>query len=191
MPRIYSFALVCALVTLVGFNAWAIKDPETGVVFPDSVKCGGAAARAAAVGVREATMGIDVYAVVLYINPKAVGKSVRATNACVRIRARFVRSVGADKVRKAWVNGFKKHGLSVNDSTAKKFLAVIRGEIKKGREMVMTTNGATVIFKYMGSKVTITKAARLASAVKKVYLGSGSPTPTLIKDLRKRRVAKP
>ncbi len=190
MLRFRYLALVCALM-LVGPSAWAIKDPETGVVFPDTVKCGGATAKAAGVGVREATLGVDVYAVVLYVSPKALGKSVRATGACVKIRARFVRNVGANKVRGAWVKGFKKHGLSTGDPTAKKFLALISGEIKKKREMVMTTHGAKVVFSYMGRRVTITKAARLASVIKKVYLGSGSPTPTLIKDTRKRGVAKP
>ena len=192
MPRLTSVALTCVfLILLTGPAAWAIKDPETSVVFPDTSRCGGAAAKAAAVGVREATMGIDVYAVVLYINPRAAGKSVRATSACVKLRARFVRTVGADKVRGAWVKGFKKYGLAITDPTAKKFLAIIAGKIKKGQEMVMTTKGATVIFKYAGARVTIPKAGKLASVVKKVYLGSGSPTPTLVKDLRKRGVAKP
>ena len=189
MSQLKYIALVCVLM-LMGPSAWAIKDPETGVVFPDSVSCGGGKARAAAVGVREATFGVDVYAVVLYVSPKAAGKSVRATSACVKIRARFVRKVGADKVRGAWVKGFKKYGVS-NDPAAKKFLGLINGEIKKNREMVMTTYGSTVVFQYMRAKVTIAKAPRLASAVKKVYLGSGSPTPTLVKDLRKRGVAKP
>ena len=190
MPSIKQLPMICALLML-GSPAWAIKDPETGVVFPNKVKCDGAGATAAGVGVREATLGVDVYAVVLYVNPKAAGKSVRATSACVKIRARFVRDVDADKVRGAWVKGFKKHGLSTSDPVVKKFLGIIRGEIKKRQEMVMTTSAGKVIFRYAGRAVTITRAAKLASAIKKVYLGSSSPTPTLVKDLRKRGVARP
>ncbi len=190
MKRLSRAALFCAL-TLTGLNAWAIKDPETDVVFPDTTRCLGATGKAAGVGVREATMGIDVYAVVVYVGPKALGKSVRATSACVKIRTRFVRTVGADKVRTAWVKGFKKYGISATDPKAKKFLGIIAGKIKKGQAMNMTTKGAKVVFRYAGAKVTITGAARLASVVKKIYLGSGSPTPALVKDLRKRGVAKP
>ena len=45
MSQLKYVALVCVLM-LMGPSAWAIKDPETGVVFPDSVSCGGCCAAA-------------------------------------------------------------------------------------------------------------------------------------------------
>ena len=100
--------LVSISSLLIASSAQAIKDPETGVSFPDSTKCAGAPAKAAGVGVREATMGIDVYAAVLYTTDKAAGKSLRGTDECVKIKTRFVRNVEAEKIRGAWVDGFKK-----------------------------------------------------------------------------------
>jgi hypothetical protein len=184
-------AALVTLMLLVASPAWAIKDPETGVNFPDQTQCGGAKAKAAGVGVREATMGVDVYGVVLYVSTKALGKSVQATQECVKIRARFVREVGEGKIRDAWLKGFKKNGLSAGDATVKKFLGVIKGEIKEHKDMVMEVQKDRVIFSYMKKKVTITGAKKLATAVKRIYLGSGSPTPTLVKDVKKRGVARP
>ena len=42
-----SAALSILLLLLLLSSAWAIKDPETGTVFPDTSRCDGAAARAA------------------------------------------------------------------------------------------------------------------------------------------------
>jgi Chalcone isomerase-like len=183
--------IVAGVVLTLGAPAWAITDPETKQSFPGQTACDGVKAKAAGVGVREATMGIDVYAVVVYVSPKAKGKSIRATSECVKIRARFVRDVEADKVRDAWKKGFRKYGLSTGDATVKKFLSVIRGEIKEKREMVMMTSGDKVVHTYMGRKVTITGAKKLAAAIKKVYLGGSPPAPTLVKSVRGRGVAKP
>jgi len=184
---------IVTLCALVGASApaRAIQEPETKQVFPDQVPCDGAKAIAAAAGVREAAFGVDVYGVVLYVAPEAKGKSVTGTEACVCIRARFVRDVGADKIREAWISGLKKHGLSAGDAAVKQFLGLIGAEMKKGGEMVMTTHGDKVVFKYMKRSVTIAGARKLAGAIKKVYLGSGSPTPALSKDLGRRGVAKP
>lgn len=184
--------IIAALaVVFASSSAWAIKDPETSVVFPDSSKCLGEDAKAAAVGVREATFGIDVYAVVLYVSPKAAGKSVRSTNECVKLSMRFVRDVGASKIKDAWIKGFKKNGLSAGDATVKKLLSITDQEIKKKGKMVIVAKGGTVVYSYMGKSVTITGASKLARAIKSIYLGGGSPTPALIKDLKKRGVAQP
>ncbi len=181
---------ICVL-TLAVSPASAIKDPETSVVFPDTSTCDGAPAVAAGVGVREATFGIDVYAVVLYANAKAKGISLRATDECVKIRMRFVRDVGAGKIKKAWIKGFKKNGLAKNDATVQKLLSITDREIKKHKEMILEIHGAKVVYTYMGKSVTITGAAKLGKAIRKIYLGSGSPTPELIKSVKKRGVAKP
>ena len=82
-------------------------------------------------------------------------------------------------------------GLSSGNAQVKKFLSVIRGEMKDKREMVMQTHGGEVTHRYMGRSVTIKDAKKLASAIKKIYLGGGSPAPTLLKDVRKRGTAKP
>lgn len=190
MSKVRAIVITAAL-TLLASPAWAIKDPETGLSFPDTTKCGGATAKAAAVGVREATMGIDVYAIVVYVGPAVKGKSVVGSSGCVKIRARFVRDVGLDKIKAAWKKSLKRSGLSASDAKVAKFLGVISSEMKKKREMMMMVKGGTVTHKYMGRSVTITGAAKLATAIKRTYLGSGSPTPTLIKDLKKRGVARP
>jgi hypothetical protein len=96
----------------ISTTAWAIKDPETGVVFPDKSRCAGKQAKAVGVGVREATFGVDVYGVALYAGPSALGQSLRKTKGCVKIQAQFVRDVGADKIRKAWIDGLKKKGVA-------------------------------------------------------------------------------
>lgn len=176
---------------LIAGSAWAIKEPETGVSFPDNTKCAGAPAKAAAVGVREATFGIDVYGAVLYVTDKAAGKSLRGTEECMKIRTRFVRDVEAEKIRGAWVDGFKKQGLSTSDPGAAKLLGVIKQEMKKGKEMAMEVFGAKVVFRYMAQTVTISGAKKLAQAIKGIYLGSSSPIPSLVKDLGKRGLARP
>lgn len=181
-------AAVLGLMICAG-PAWAIKDPETKESFSDTATCFGKAAKAAAVGVREATFGIDVYAVVLYT--ETPGQSVVGTKGCVRIRARFVRDVGANKIRDAWLKGFKKHGVSADDAAVKSFLQIVSGEMKKKREMVIDIAGDKVVHSYMSKSVTVEKAEKLGVAIKKIYVGKGSPVPTLRKDLKKRGVAKP
>lgn len=183
--------VVGILVLVLSSNAWAIKEPETGQRFPDQVTCEGKPARAAGVGVREATFGVDVYAVVVYMSEEAKGASVRGTDACVMIRARFVRDVGLDKIQEAWHQSFKRQGLSTSDPAVKKFLSVITAEMKENREMLMVTHGDKVRHKFMGKSVTVTGSKKLADAIKGTYLGGGSPTPNLIKDLKKRGYARP
>ena len=121
-------AAVFVISLAMAMPAWAIKDPETSESFPDQMACEGEQAQAAGVGVREATFGVDVYGAVVYVSPKARGKSIRSTDECVAIRARFVRDVGADKIKEAWLGGFKKQGLSASDATVKKFVGIIGGE---------------------------------------------------------------
>lgn len=185
MKRIAVLILVLGLST----HAWAIKDPETGLSFSDQSKCGGVSASAAGVGVREATFGIDVYAVVLYTAAK--GESIRSTDKCVKIQMRFVRDVGADKIRKAWIKGFKKNGLAKSDASVQKLLSITSNEIKKKQEMIVEIAGNKVIYSYQGKSVTIENASKLAKAIKSIYLGKGSPTPELIKDIKKRGIAQP
>jgi hypothetical protein len=177
------------LFTMLASPAWAIKDPETGVSFPNQIKCDGEQAKAAGVGVREATFGVDVYAVVVYVSPKAKGKSIRGTGECVMIHAKFVRDVGLDKIKEAWNKSFKKYG--VGGAKVKKFMGIIKKEMKKHGNMMMVVHGDKVVHKYMGASVTIKGAKKLGTVIKKVYLGGGSPTPKLIKDVKKRGFAKP
>jgi len=184
-------AAVFVISLAMAMPAWAIKDPETSESFPDQMACEGEQAQAAGVGVREATFGVDVYGAVVYVSPKARGKSIRSTDECVAIRARFVRDVGADKIKEAWLGGFKKQGLSASDATVKKFVGIIGGEMKKKGEMLMVVKGDKVMHRYMSKSVTVTGAKKLASAIKGIYLGGGSPTPALVKDVKKRGVAKP
>lgn len=168
-----------------------IKDPETGVVFPGSSKCMGETARAAAVGVREATFGIDIHAVVLYVSSKAEGKIVRMTNECVKFAFRFVREVSARKIKDAWIKGFRKNDLMASDATVQKLLGIIDQAIKKRGEMVVVIKSGTVVYTYIDKSIKITDARKLGRAIKSIYLGGGSPTPKLIKDLKMRGVAKP
>jgi hypothetical protein len=190
MARGLPFLVVFSILFTTAGPARAIKDPETGVTFPDQVKCDGEQAKAAGVGVREATFGVDVYGVVVYVSPKAKGKSIRATDECVLLRAKFVRDVGVDKITEAWNKGFKKYGVA-GSAQAKKFLSVIKKEMKKFGNMTMMVHGDKVVHKFMGGSVTVKGAKKLGAAIKKIYLGGGSPTPKLIKDVSKRGFAKP
>ncbi|MCA9667854.1 MAG: chalcone isomerase family protein [Myxococcales bacterium] len=189
--RLTTKALVTAAALLVASNAWAIKDPETGVNFSNTSKCGGASATAAGVGVREATFGIDVYAVVVYVSDSMKGKSITNTSGCAKFMLKFVRDVGAGKIKDAWAKSLKRHGVSPSDANVQKFLKVITGEMKKHKYMIFEVNGSDIFHSFMGRTVRVTGAAKLARAIKATYLKSGSPTPTLVKDVRKRGVAKP
>ena len=172
-------------------SAWALKDPETGQAFANTSRCGGRPAKAAGVGVREATFGIDVYAVVVYVAPSVEGKSIRRSSGCVKILARFVRKVASAKVLAAWKKSLKRNGVSPTSPAAKKFLSVITGDMRKLGFMVMETKGSKVYHKFMNKSVTVRGARKLARAIRATYLGGGSPTPKLIKDVKKRGVAKP
>lgn len=189
--RIFGYSLA-TLVLLSSQRAWGIKDPETGVTFPDSSTCGAKPAKAAGVGVREATFGVDVYAVVVYASPEGFGKSLRASaDACVKIVARFVREVDAEKVRGAWLEGLGKQGLTPQDASVKRLLGAVRGPMKKSGQLVLEVQKEQVTFQYLSRRVSITSAPRLARAVKGIYLGPSSPTPSLVEDLRRRGIAKP
>jgi hypothetical protein len=184
-------SLFCGAL-LMASQAWAVKEPETGHVFPDSASCGGATAKVAGVGVREATIfSVDVYAVVAYASPKAAGKSLMGTSECVKLRAYFVRNVEVEKLKKAWYKGFSKNGLFKSDAKVVKFMSVVNKDMKKRSEMVMEMWGSKVKHTYMGSSVTVDGASALGRAIKKIYLGPNTPVKTLAKSVRKRGYAKP
>jgi hypothetical protein len=70
-------------------------------------------------------------------------------------------------------------------------LGIITGEMKDKQQMVIEVMGDTVAFRYMGRRVKIDKAAALSRAIRRIYLDRDSPTPALLEDITKRKLARP
>ncbi|MCB9555926.1 MAG: chalcone isomerase family protein [Deltaproteobacteria bacterium] len=176
----------------IPLTAEAIKDPETGQHFADTTTCGGQPAQVVGVGVREAMMGIDVYAVAIYASKAAqTDSSLQKTSGCVKILDRFVRNVPASKIRDAWHKGFKQQGISASDPLLKQFMAAVDSDMKKHGFMVLEIDQDRVFYRYQKRSVSLTKASALGRAIKAIYLGPSSAIPTLVKSVKALGRARP
>jgi hypothetical protein len=100
--------LIVVLVMVLGGVAFAGK--KAGVTMPDGITVNGQQLVLNGMGLREATLGIDVYVAGLYVqHPTSNAAQLIDSKETKQLTLKFVRDVGHDKIVKAWHEGFTKN----------------------------------------------------------------------------------
>lgn len=181
--RTFTVALLAALIAL---PAYAAK--MAGVSFPDSRTVGGKELVLNGIGLREATLGIDVYVAGLYLPSKSQEPStVLSKDTPKHIQMHFVidsfmkKKVSQEDQVGAWTDGFKNNGVDIGKikAEADKLFGWM-SEMKKGDTMAFTYvpgEGTTVMVK--GQKKGTIAGDYFQEAVFKSFVGPKPPNEGL------------
>ena len=129
------------------------------------------------VGVREATIfSVDVYVAALYLVEKSQSAEEILESETPKVfKMRFVRSVDAKKINKAWEKALQKDGLRKKLKT----LMSATKDVKKGGELTFTFNSKKTTYYFNKKKVASFEGRAFAKALLSVWLGSSPPNPGL------------
>jgi hypothetical protein len=177
---------VALLAALISIPAYAAK--MVGVDFPDSQKVGDQELVLNGLGLREATLGIDVYVAGLYLPSKtAEAKTVLSKETPKHIHMHFVinsfmkKKVSQDDQVGAWKEGFENNGVDISKIKAESDkLFGWMTEMKAGDTMAFTYipgEGTTVMVK--GQKKGTIPGDYFQEAVFKSFVGPKPPNEGL------------
>ncbi|MEM1026197.1 MAG: chalcone isomerase family protein [Myxococcota bacterium] len=181
--RTLTVALFAALIAL---PAYAAK--MAGVSFPDSQSVGGSELVLNGLGLREATLGIDVYVAGLYLPSKTNDAgTVLSKDTPKHLKMHFVidslmkKKVSQEDQVGAWTDGFKNNGVDINKikSEADQLFGWMT-EMRKGDTMAFTYvpgEGTTVMVK--GQKKGTIPGDYFQEAVFKSFVGPKPPNEGL------------
>lgn len=94
---------------VLALGGTTLAGTKAGVTMPDRVTVGGQSLVLNGMGLREATLGIDVYVAGLYVqHPTSDPASLIDARQPKQLVLKFVHDVGHDKIVKAWHEGFAK-----------------------------------------------------------------------------------
>jgi hypothetical protein len=97
------------LIVLLMLGGTALAGKKAGVTMPDRITVAGQTLVLNGMGLREATLGIDVYVAGLYVQqPTSNPAQLIGSEQTKQLVLRFVHDVGHDKIVKAWHEGFAK-----------------------------------------------------------------------------------
>jgi hypothetical protein len=97
------------MAVMVMVSGTALAGTKAGVTMPDSITVGGQSLVLNGMGLREATLGIDVYVAGLYVqHPTSDPAQLIDARQKKQLVLKFVHDVGHDKIVKAWHEGFAK-----------------------------------------------------------------------------------
>jgi hypothetical protein len=194
--------LMIALIAVVGFAE--VKEPKSGVGFPETMDASGKSLALGGVGLRTKMM-FKVYAGALYLDP-----SVKSDLASFKAQAakpsqqlydeicnkpftkmfvmHFVRDVEKDKIRESFEEGLgKSMNTSGTDAGAvKAFLDAAGVDMKEGQLLSVAVSGDEVTVTTPAGAAQPIKNAALAKAVPAIWLGK-SP---ISEDLKKGMVSR-
>lgn len=96
-------------VMVLALGGAALAGTKAGVTMPDRITVGGQPLVLNGMGLREATLGIDVYVAGLYVqHPTSDPAQLIDARQKKQLVLKFVHDVGHDKIVKAWHEGFAK-----------------------------------------------------------------------------------
>lgn len=183
--RSFLFSIFVLVTLLVSFpSSYAqVKEPSSGVSFPEQVSVGGASAAITGVGLRKRAI-FKVYAIASYMDASKINKGtdpysqLLSDGPAKQITMHFVRDVDAASIKGAFEESLKNNIPSYASSPAKKnadaFLAA-QIDMKTNEEIVLKwTQGGKIEFIAKGqTKATFTDPV-LARGIWSIWLG-GSP----------------
>ncbi len=155
-----------------------------GVNFPDQMQVDGTSLSLNGVGLRQATMlKINVYVAGLYVTKTSSdANTLLASPVPSEMVLQFVRSVGADDIRKGWIEGFEKnskdHMPALKDRIATLNTWMI--DVKSGDKVTFVSKPGTGVEVSMNGAVKGTiKGDDFAKALLAIWLGADPPNPEI------------
>src|SRR6185369_14113356 len=155
-----------------------------GVNFPDQAQVEGSNLALNGLGLRQATaFKVNVYVAALYVAKTSSDPSVLLGSATPsELILQFVRTVGADDLRKGWSEGFEKN--SKGDLPAlKERIATLNGwmaDVKTGDKLTFIHKpGAGLEVNVNGAAKGIIKGDDFAKAFLAIWLGADPPNPEI------------
>ena len=155
-----------------------------GVSFPDKVEVDGSTLLLNGLGLRQATaFKVNVYVGALYlVKTSSDASAILGSNAPMEVALQFVRSVGADDLRKGWSEGFEKNAKDQLPAL-KDRIAMINGwmaDAKSGERLTFIHRpGAGVEVNVNGTVKGTVKGDDFAKAFLSIWLGADPPNPEL------------
>jgi hypothetical protein len=173
------------VVAPIGLAAHAAE--LDGVQLPDTVQVGGKSLQLNGYGLRTFSfLGIHVYVASLYLehlstDPEAILRSPETK----LLRVRFLRSVSAERARKAWRDGLENNCVSpcqLDPQDVERFLAQVPAmEAGDDFALLFTQNGAVVTV--AGKPIGTISQPQFAEAMLATFLGPRPGAPGLKRDL--------
>lgn len=169
----------------------ANADQLAGVTMPETVNAGGRQLVLNGLGLREATLGIDVYVAGLYLEEQASDPAaIVESDQVKRLNLAFVRDVGRDDITDAWSEGFRKN--------AGDQVPALRERIDRLNSfMTDMDRGDTLTFTYLpdtgtvvhvnGQRKGVIEGDDFARALFSIWLGEKPPNKKLKQGLLGRR----
>jgi len=180
MKRILMPALVFAAL---GTGIAHGKDCK-GVNFPDQAQVEGSSLTLNGLGLRQATaFKVNVYVAALYVGKTSSDpNALLGSNAPSELILQFVRSVGADDLRKGWSEGFEKNSKDQLPAL-KERIAMLNGwmaDVKSGQRLTFVLKpGAGVQGDVNGIVKGTIKGDDFAKAFLSIWLGADPPNPEI------------
>ncbi|HID83171.1 MAG TPA: hypothetical protein EYH06_00195 [Chromatiales bacterium] len=153
-----------------------------GVTLPDTVELNGTNLVLNGMGTRKATMfKVKVYVMGLYLTEKRDGaKAIMQSESPKRIVMRFVRDVGAKKIRDGWQTGFEKNSpdAAVLQGKIDQFNAAM-DDMKKGDEIQLDFAAGQVDVVINGENKATIEGVDFQRALLSIWLGPHPPNKAL------------
>jgi len=155
-----------------------------GVNFPDQAQVEGSSLILNGLGLRQATMmKVNVYVAALYVTKTSTDpKALLGSNEPSELILQFVRSVGAEDLRKGWSEGFEKNSKdqlpALKDRIA--MLNGWMGDVKTGERLTFIHKpGAGLQVDVNGAVKGTVKGDDFAKAFFAIWLGGDPPNPEI------------
>ncbi len=155
-----------------------------GVNFPDQMQVDGTSLSLNGLGLRQATMlKVNVYVAALYVPKTSVDPSVLiASPGPSEMVLQFVRSVGADDIRKGWTEGFEKNSKD-HMPALKDRIATLNSwmvDVKSGDRVTFVNKPVAGVEVSLNGAVKGTiKGDDFAKALLSIWLGADPPNPEI------------
>ena len=177
--------ILMPLVVAVALGTGTAHGKECkGVNFPDQAQVEGSTLTLNGLGLRQATaFKINVYVAALYV-AKTSGdpKALLGSNTQSELILQFVRSVGADDLRKGWSEGFEKNSKEQLPAL-KERIAMLNGwmaDVKTGERLTFVRKAdASLQVDVNGSVKGVIKGDDFAKAFLSIWLGADPPNPEI------------
>jgi hypothetical protein len=200
MMKVAAVVVACLLLAAPLFSE--VKEPKTGVSFPETTTVEGLDLALAGVGVRTKFI-VKVYAGALYVAPavktelagfkaQAASPNQALYDAIIQgsfpklIVMHFVRNVGADKIVEAFREGIEK---SIDPNAADvradldAFLKANKIDMKDGQDLKILLNGEEITTIPPSGSPGVVKNLKLARAVAAIWLGKSPISADLKKGM--------
>lgn len=175
--------LVVLIATAIALGTGAAIGKECkGIQFPDQIQVDGSALSLNGLGLRQATvLKVNVYVAALYVPKTSSDPAVLLPGAPKELVMHFVRDVGGEDLKKAWIEGFEKNAKGELPAL-KDRIATLNGwmtDMKTGQRITFVHKEGAVEVSVGGSAKGTIKGEDFAHALFSIWLGPEPPNPEI------------